>query len=105
MNMHTTDVTLGQGRNPERVAYVISGVTGVPSRDSGPATSLARSAANAIVMTSVLAVFIAVMAASAYRWRAKATLIYRAGFAAGLAWSAIRRFSAQLIEGLRRHAS
>ena len=87
------------------LAYVISQMTGVPSRDSGPATSLARSAANAVVMTSVLAVFIAAVAASAYRWRGKTTaLIYRAGFAAGLAWPVIRRFSAQLLEGLRRHA-
>lgn len=65
-----------------------------------------HSAANAIVMTSVSAVFIAAVAASAYRWRAKtAALTYRAGFAAGLAWSTIRRFSADLLEGLRRHGS
>jgi hypothetical protein len=67
---------------------------------------LTRSAANAIAMTSGSAAFIAAVATSAYRWRAKTfALAYRAGFAAGLAWSAIRRFAAQLLEGLRRHGS
>jgi hypothetical protein len=67
---------------------------------------LTHSAAKAVVMTSVLAVFITAVAASAYRWRAKtAAITYRAGFAAGLSWSTICRFSAQLLEGLRRHGS
>lgn len=67
---------------------------------------LTRSAANAIAMTSASAAFIAAVAAPAYRWRDKTVaLAYRAGLAAGLAWSAIRRFSAQLLEGLRRHGS
>jgi hypothetical protein len=65
---------------------------------------LTHSAANAVVMTSASAVFIAVVAVSAYRWRAKTVaLSYWAGFAAGLAWSTIRTFSAQLLEGLRRY--
>ena len=60
-------------------------------------------AVNTIVVTSVAAAIIAAAVASAYRWRAKtAELSYRAGFAAGLAWSAIRRFAARLLDGFRR---
>jgi hypothetical protein len=67
---------------------------------------LTRSAASAIAMTSASAAFITAVATSAYRWRAKTVaLAYRAGFLAGLAWSAIRRSATRLLEGLRRHGS
>ena len=62
----------------------------------------ARTAANALAIASVSAAIIAA-AALALRWRAKAAaLAWRAGFAAGLAWSVIRSLGARLRGGFRR---
>ncbi len=62
----------------------------------------ARNAANAVTIASVAAAIIAA-AALALRWRAKAAaLTWRAGFAAGLAWSVIRRLSRWRRGGVRQ---
>jgi hypothetical protein len=60
-------------------------------------------AANAVTIASVLAAIIAAAAALTLRLRAKAAaLAWRAGFAAGLAWSVIRSVGTWLLEGIRR---
>jgi len=79
---------------------------------AGPASRAQRtrylvqpgSTANTIVMTSAAVAIIAAVAASMYRWRARTTgLCYQAGFVAGVAWSALRRFAARLLDGFRPH--
>ena len=63
----------------------------------------ARNAASAVTIASVSAAIIAAAAALALRWRARAAaLTWRAGFAAGLAWSVIRRLGPRLRGGVRR---
>jgi len=61
----------------------------------------ARNAANAVAIASVSAVIIAA-AALAMRWHAKiAALMWWAGFAAGRAWSVIRRGVTLVSGGVR----
>src|SRR5271166_5388943 len=62
----------------------------------------AHSAANAVVLTSVPASVVAAVIAALPRRRARtAALAYRAGFAAGLAWSVIRGLGTRPRDGFR----